>query len=58
MSAVKVRYLDKDRSAYAICLTGSLKMVYFGFTLVLAVQISSVHVPCQYFSHIVVNVAL
>ena len=58
MSAVKVRYLDKDRSACATCLTGSLRMVYFGFTLVLAVQISSVQISYQYCSHIVVNVAL
>ena len=58
MSAIKLRYLDKDRSAYVTCLTGSLKMVYFSFTLVLAVQISSVQVPYQYCSHIVVNVAL
>ena len=53
ISLVKIRHLDKDQSACATCLTGSLKMVYFGFTLVLAVQ-----VPCQHCSHIVVNVAL
>ena len=50
---VKIRHLDKDQSACATCLTGSLKMVYFGFTLVLAVQ-----VPCQHYSHIIVNIAL
>ena len=53
ISPVKIRHLDKDQSACATCLTGSLRMVYFGFTLALAVQI-----PCQHCSHIVVNVAL
>ena len=58
ISPVKIRHLDKDQSACATCLTGSLRMMYFGFTLVLAVHVSFVQVPCQYCSHIVVNVAL
>lgn len=58
ISLIKIRYLNKNKSAYAICLTGFLRMMYFGFTLVLAVQVSSVQVPCQYCSYIVVNIAL
>ena len=58
ISPVEIRHLDKDQSACATCLTGSLRMVYFGFILVLAVQVSSVQFFCQHFSHIVVNVAL
>ena len=58
ISPVKIRHLDKDQSACATCLTGSLRMVYFGFTLVLAVQVSSIQISCQHCSHIAVNVAL
>lgn len=57
ISPVKIRHLDKDQSACATCLTGLLRMMYFGFSLVLAVQASSVQVPCQHCSHIVVNIA-
>ena len=39
ISPVKIRHLDKNQSACAIYLTGSLRMIYFGFTLALAVQI-------------------
>ncbi len=34
---VKICHLDKDQSACATCLMGSLRLIYFGFTLVLAV---------------------
>lgn len=53
ISRVKIRYLNKDQSVYITRLTGSLRMVYFAFTLVLAVQ-----VPCQHCSHIIVNFTL
>lgn len=54
ISPVKIRHLDKEQSACATCLTGSLRMVYFGFTLVLAVRVSPIQFPCQHCSHIVV----
>ncbi len=37
ISPVKIRHLDRDQSACATYPTVSLRMVYFGFTLVLAV---------------------
>ena len=40
-ASAKIRYFDKDYLARVICLTGLSRMVYFGFALVLAVQ-----VPC------------
>ena len=51
MATLCTQRQDRDQSACVPRLTGSLKVVYFGFTLVLAVQVSAVQVsavqvPC------------
>lgn len=58
ISPVKIRHLDKDQLAYTTYLTSSLRIIYFNFILVLAVQVFSVQVPYQHCSHIIVNITL